>query len=104
MRPARGDVWLFDCGFTGKVRPVLVVSVPYGDRDRALVTVVPHTTALRGSDHEIAVDAAFLRPGAFVVQGISTYPRARALRRLGSLPPGEFAAVYRGLLKWLGHA
>ncbi len=102
MQPARGDVWLFDCGLAEKIRPVLVISVPYGDRDRALVTVVPHTTALRGSEYEIAVDAPFLKSGAFVVQGVSTYPNVRALRKLGSLKPGEFAKVYATLLKWLG--
>jgi len=28
-----------------KVRPALVVSEPYGDEDRALIAVVPHTTS-----------------------------------------------------------
>jgi mRNA interferase MazF len=49
MQPARGEVWLFDLGMAAKTRPVLVVSVAYGDADRAIVTVVPHTTELRGS-------------------------------------------------------
>jgi hypothetical protein len=30
-----------------KVRPVLILSIPFSDADRALVTVVFHTTALR---------------------------------------------------------
>jgi len=41
MPPRRGEVWLFDLGMTAKTRPVLVVSVDYGDTDRAIVTVVP---------------------------------------------------------------
>ena len=49
MQPARGEVWLFDLGMAAKTRPVLVVSVAYGDADRAIVTVVPHATELRGS-------------------------------------------------------
>lgn len=49
MKPARGEVWLFDLGMEGKVRPALVVSIAYGDLDRTLVTIVPHTTSLRGS-------------------------------------------------------
>jgi len=48
MAPRRGEVWLFDLGMAAKVRPVLVVSIEYGDLDRALTTVVPHTTSLRG--------------------------------------------------------
>jgi hypothetical protein len=34
----------FDLGMEGKVRPALVVSVSYGDIDRALITIVPHTS------------------------------------------------------------
>src|SRR2546427_9837964 len=85
MPPQRGEIWLFDLGMTAKTRPVLVVSVPYGDVDRAIVTVVPHTTALRGSPFEISVSVPFLKPGAFLVQGISTYPTTWAIRKLGAL-------------------
>ncbi len=49
MQPTRGEVWIFDLGMTAKTRPVLVVSVAFGDVDRAIVTVVPPTTELRGS-------------------------------------------------------
>src|SRR5713101_1570153 len=83
MTPVRGEVWLFDLGMTEKVRPALVVSVAYGDADRALVTIVPHTTSLGGSQYEVPVEVAFLRPGAFLVQNVATYPNVRAIRRLG---------------------
>jgi len=58
--PRRGEVWLVDFGMAGKTRPALIVSVPYADQDRALITVVPHTTALRGSTFECFVPASFL--------------------------------------------
>jgi mRNA-degrading endonuclease toxin of MazEF toxin-antitoxin module len=45
--PRRGEVWLIDFGMAGKTRPALVVSGAFGDRDRALITVIPHTTSLR---------------------------------------------------------
>ena len=57
---------------TAKTRPVLVLSVEYGDADRAIVTVVPHTTEIRQSPFEVPIKASFLRPGAFLVQGVST--------------------------------
>ncbi len=85
-----------------KTRPVLVVSIDYGDEDRAIVTVVPHTTDVRGGQFEVAVTASFLRPGAFSVQGISTYPRAWAVRRLGTLSPSQFEMVAARLSQWLG--
>jgi mRNA interferase MazF len=87
----------------GKVRPVLVVSAGYDDADRALVTVVPHTTSLRGSRFEIQVSGPFVKSGAFLVQNVATYPNAREVRRLGSLKPTQFDAVFTGLLDWLGH-
>lgn len=103
MHPARGEVWLFDLGMAEKVRPALVVSVLYTDQDRALVTIVPHTTSLRGSRYEIAVSVPFLKPGAFLTQSVSTYPNVRAIRKLGVLTPVQFEAVFDGLLSWLGH-
>jgi mRNA interferase MazF len=87
-----------------KTRPVLVVSVAYGDTDRAIVTVVPHTTELRGSPYEISVDAPFLHRGAFLVQGISTYPKAWVIRKIGVLKRDQMAAVMAGLADWLGLA
>jgi mRNA interferase MazF len=48
MTPLRGEVSLWDLGMVEKVRPALVVSVGFGDLDRAAITVVPHTTSLRG--------------------------------------------------------
>jgi mRNA interferase MazF len=74
MNPVRGEVWLFDLGMAGKVRPVLIVSVAYGDFDRALVTILPNTTSLRGSQYEVVVEVSFLKPGAFMVQNVATYP------------------------------
>lgn len=36
---ARGEVWLVDLGMAAKVRPCVVVSVPFADEDRALERV-----------------------------------------------------------------
>ena len=101
MRPTRGEVWLFDLGMAAKTRPILVVSVAYGDADRALVTVVPHTTQLRGSPFEISVQARFLQRGAFLVQGISTYLKAWAIRKIGALTRDQMTTVIAGLRNWL---
>ena len=102
MRPLRGEVWLFDLGMAAKTRPAPVVSVAYGDADRTILTVSPHTTQLRGSPFEISVRAPFLQPGAFLVQGISTYPKAWAIRKIGALTRNQMETVMTGLLDWLG--
>jgi mRNA interferase MazF len=85
-----------------KERPVLILSVPYGDRDRAVITVVFHTTAVRGSAFEVSIPCAFLKPGAFVCQSVATYPVTRAIRRLGLLHPAQLQEVEKMVFKWLG--
>ena len=42
----RGEVWLVDLGYAAKARPCLVFSIAAEDTDRALTTVVPHTTSV----------------------------------------------------------
>lgn len=104
MPPKRGEVWMFDSGMVEKVRPVLVLSVPFGDLDRAVVTVVFHSTALRGSNFEVGIQVPFLKDGAFIAQSIATYPTARAMRRLGQLRATQFAEVEAAVFAWLGRA
>ena len=102
MTAARGELWLVDLGMAAKVRPALVISVPADDADRALVTIVPHTTSLRASRFEVAVAVPVLRAGAFDVQNLITIPHAKLIRRLGRLSPPQLKAVEAGVLKWLG--
>jgi hypothetical protein len=59
---------------------------------------------LRGSPFEIAVPAPFLKAGAFLVQGVATFPAAHAMHRLGEIDPETFKKVFNGLLRWLGHS
>jgi len=91
---------MLELGMVEKVRPGLILSVAYGDQDRALITVVPHTTTLRGSQYEIPVPVSFLRPGAFLTQNIATYPVVRAIRRLGALNQKQMDLVGDGVLRW----
>ena len=100
--PKRGEVWQVDFGITAKVRPALVISVPYTDSDRALIGVIPHTTAMRGSDFEVVVDTRFLGDGAFLVQGIQAFPPDYFIRRLGVLTLAQLRKVEEGLLYWAG--
>ena len=100
--PQRGEVWLVDLGMIQKTRPAVVLSVPHGDTDRVVVTVVSHTTALRDSPYEIIVPVPFLREGAFAVQSVTTIPSKHALRRLGSLTPEQLAPIEQGVRAWLG--
>ena len=100
--PARGEVWLVDLGMAAKVRPAVVLSVPPGDSDRALVTLVPHTTSLRASAFEVSVPVSFLRAGAFDAQGLVTIPLAKLVRSLGRLQDSQLKQVESRVLTWLG--
>lgn len=99
--PNRGEVWLVDLGYAAKVRPCLVLSITAADEDRALTTLVPHTTSTRDSRFEVAVKVPFLRQGAFDVQSLVTIPHAKLIRKLGSLQTQQLASIEAAVRFWL---
>ena len=98
----RGDVWLVDLGLAAKVRPCLVLSVPVAEQDRALVTMVAHTTSPRRSRFEVAITTRFLRTGVFDVQNLVTILHAKLLSKLDVLSATQLAAVEAVVRTWLG--
>jgi len=99
--PNRGEVWLVDLGYIAKVRPCLVISVPVLDEERALVTLVPHTTRARGTRFEVDIEAKFLRSGVFDAQNLVTIPYIKLIKKLGILSPEQLAQVEEALYLWL---
>ena len=99
--PIRQEVWFVDLGIAPKPRPCVVISTAIGDIDRAVLTVVPHTTTIRGTEYEAQVNTFFLKPGAFDGQGIQTVPVTRAMRLLGVLKDDQMQQVERVVCKWL---
>ena len=91
-----------DLGLAAKVRPALVMSIPASDVDRALVTIVPNTTGVRGSRFEAAVSVPFLRAGVFDAQNLVTIPHAKLIRSLGNLSQAQMVIVERATAVWLG--
>ena len=100
--PNRGEVWLVDLGYAAKVRPCLVLSIPALDEDRALATLVAHTTSARGSRFEVDVKVKFLRAGVFDAQNLVTIPHTKLIRKLGTLSPEQLSAVENMVRFWLG--
>jgi mRNA interferase MazF len=100
--PHRGEVWFVELSMAEKPRPALIISSDYGDKDRALITIVPHTTALRGSELEVGIQARFLdRRGAFMVQSVTTIPSFKAKRCVGVLTKQQLATVEEKIRIWL---
>ena len=97
----RGEVWLVDLGMIAKVRPCLVLSIPARVVDRALVTVVTHTTSTRGSRFEIPIKTRFLDTGVFDAQSLVTVSEAKFLRKLGNLQPQQLSSVENAVRQWL---
>lgn len=86
-----------------KIRPCVVLSIPLIDADRALVTVVPHTTRVRGTRFEIQLAVPFLqRSGVFDTQNLLTAPLAKLIRPLGGLTPFQIGEIEKRLCFWLG--
>ena len=97
----RGEVWLIDLGYAAKTRPCLVLSIPAEDRDRALTTIVPHTTSIRGTRFEVNFSVRFLKDGAFDTQNILSIPHAKFIRKLGSLNDSQMKIISDAILFWL---
>ncbi len=64
----RGDVWMVDFGMAAKVRPALLLTGHPADDELDVVTVLLHTTSLRGNHWELNIPKPFLKPGAFHLQ------------------------------------
>ncbi|HEV2320349.1 MAG TPA: type II toxin-antitoxin system PemK/MazF family toxin [Verrucomicrobiae bacterium] len=91
--PSRGGVWQCDFGMAAKVRPALVLNVPFADHGHAPFHVVPHTTAIRA--------LSFLQQGVFDVQGSQSISRNWLVSRLGALSPEESAEIEESFRRWL---
>ena len=60
-----GEIWMVDFGLAAKVRPALLLTGKPAADELDLVTVLLHTTALRGNRWELNLPKPFLKPGAF---------------------------------------
>ncbi len=99
----RGDVWQVDFGLAAKVRPALLLTDESDDDNELdVVTLVLHTTSLRGNAWQVSIPKPFLKPGAFHCQQVQTVSAAKLLRRLGVLTPNERQRVDAVLLTRLG--
>ncbi len=100
-KPKRGEVWLVDLGLAAKVRPCLVLSIAPQETERALCTLVAHTTSSRGTRFEVTVHAKFLRSGVFDAQNLMTIPHAKLVRKLGKLSVSDLNAIEDSVRFWL---
>ena len=99
----RGEIWQADLGYTGKVRPVLVLSIDYNDEERAIITYVPRTTSVWDEGRfDVPHRARGMKEGAFAVQLIGSIPRAKYMRRVGVVSPEILKEVETALKLWLG--
>jgi mRNA interferase MazF len=98
---SKGEIWLVDFGLVAKVRPALLLTGEPADDELDLVTVLLHTTALRGNRWELNLPKPFLRPGAFHLQQIQSISVAKLERKLGGLTQSEIQQVEEALLRRL---
>ena len=98
---SKGEVWLVDFGMVAKVRPALLLTGEPADDELDLVTVLLHTTALRGNRWELNLPKPFLRPGAFHLQQIQSISAAKLERKPGGLTQPEIEQVEEALLRRL---
>ena len=97
-----GEVWMTDFGMTAKVCPALLLTGNPALDELDLVTVLLHTTSLRGNRWELNIPKPFLKPGAFHLQQIQTISTVKLERKLGALTDSEMARVREALATRLG--
>jgi mRNA interferase MazF len=97
-----GEVWMTDFGMTAKVRPALLLTGNPAPDELDLVTVLLHTTSLRGNRWELNIPKPFLKPGAFHLQQVQTISTVKLERKLGTLTTSEMRQVLDALGKRLG--
>ena len=92
-----GEVWLTDFGMTAKVRPALLLTGSPAPEELDLVTVLLHTTSLRGNRWELDIPKPFLRAGAFHLQQVQTISTVKLERKLGALSREAMDRVLKAL-------
>ncbi len=102
--PKPGEVWFAELSMVEKSRPVLVLAFPGNDDARALVTVAPLTSQIRGMRGEVDLGKPRWLPkrSAVNVQGIASFDSRKLTRRMGQLSPDQLAEVKTALRDLLG--
>jgi len=90
-----------DFGITAKVRPALLLTGNPEPDELDLLTVLLHTTSLRGNRWELNIPKPFLKPGAFHIQQIQTISTVKLERKLGVLTDAEMDQVRDALAERL---
>jgi len=96
-----GEIWMIDFGMAAKVRPALLLTGAPADDELDIVTVLLHTTALRGNACELSIPKPFLKPGAFHLQQVQSVSTVKLERRLGALTGDKMRRVRDALAKRL---
>ena len=76
-----GEIWMVDFGMAAKVRPWLLLTGEPAPDELDLVTVLLHTTSLRGNRWELNIPKPFLKPCAFHLQQIQTISTVKPCAR-----------------------
>lgn len=97
-----GEVWLVDFGLAAKVRRALLLTGNPTAEELDLVSVLLHTTSLRGNRWELPIPKPFLKPGAFHLQQIQSVSTVKLERKLGILNEHEMSRVLDALALRLG--
>lgn len=96
-----GEIWSVDFGIVAKIRPALLLTGNPAVEELDLVTVLLHTTSLRGNRWELSIPKPFLKPGAFHLQQIQSVSTVKLERKLGVLAVDEMNRVLDALAERL---
>jgi len=100
----RGEVWWAELPAPAGRRPVVLLSRNEAYAARALVTVAPVTTRVRGIPSEVALGSreGLPKSGAANMDTVTTIPKQILSARIAALDPAKLLAIDRALRFALG--
>jgi mRNA interferase MazF len=97
------EVWLADCGFSGKVRPILILTMPQDNDARNLVIALPLTSQIRGLRGEVSIGKPkwLSKPSVINIQAIASIDRSKLIRKMGSLSTAQTEKLKQEIRQYL---
>lgn len=93
--PKPGEVFSVNLGFSGKTRPMIIVSREDNDAPRTLVLAVPITSKYRGRDYEVVLEKEkFINEKSYVnIQDLQSVGYQDLIKRIGLLHPKKLKEI-----------
>ncbi len=101
--PKRSEIWTIDLGIAAKLRPCLIISIPFKSSEYSLIAYVPITKQQRDSRFLLPVPTTIKSvEGFFNIQGLGAIDHHAFQKKLESVGPEIVIQIEGKIRLWLG--